>query len=120
MLRGSVLLSWMRLSIVGDPPFILAPRCLSFSAQSVKVAGSVYTAPSTSRDHCAPSLVGVAAGSANIPAHVESSTSVNTTIFVLSAPSATVPQCTVAPSSFLATTVNWSSIRASALYSHST
>ena len=72
------------------------------STQSAKAAGSVYTVPSTSRDHCAPSLVGVAAGSANVPAHVESSASVKTAMFALSVPSATVPQCTVAPSSFLA------------------
>jgi hypothetical protein len=34
--------------------------------------------------------------SANIPAHVEYSTSVRTPMFAFSAPSATVPQCTVA------------------------
>ena len=58
----------------------------------MKAAGSVYTAPSTSRDRCAPSLLGVAAGSANVPAHVESSASVKTPMFALSAPSANVPQ----------------------------
>jgi hypothetical protein len=68
----------------------------------VKAAGSVYTAPSTSRDRCAPSLVSVAAGSANVPAHVESSASVKTSMFALSTPSATLPQCTVPPHSFLA------------------
>ena len=68
----------------------------------MKAAGSVYKAPSTSRDHCAPSLVGIDAGSAHVPAPVESSFSVNTAMSGVSAPSATVPQCTVAPSSFLA------------------
>ena len=48
----------------------------------------------------------VAAGSANVPAHGESSAPVKTVMFALSAPSDTVPQCTVAPSSFLATTVD--------------
>jgi hypothetical protein len=45
-------------------------------------------------DHSAPSLVGVAAGSENVPAPVKMS--------AVSAPSVTVPQCTVAPSSCLA------------------
>ena len=75
---------------------------MASSAQSVKGAGSVYTAPSTSQDDCAPSLAGVADGSANVSAHVECSASVKTNMFALSAPSATVPQCTVPPSSFLA------------------
>ena len=68
----------------------------------MKAAGSVYTAPSTSRDHYAPSLVGDAAGSTNVPEHVESSASVKTAMFALSVPSATVPQCTVPPHLFLA------------------
>ena len=66
----------------------------------MKTAGSVYKAPFTSQDHCAPSLAGVAAGS--VPASVESSLSVKTAVSGVSTPSATVPQCTVAPSSFLA------------------
>ncbi len=82
-------------------PYLHKDAAAPFS-QSVKAAGSVYTTPSTSRDHCAPSLLGVAAGSANVPAHVKSSASMKTTMFALSAPFATVPQCTVASSSFLA------------------
>ncbi len=75
---------------------------MASSSQSVKAAGSVYKAPSTSQDHCAPSLVGVAAGSANVPAPVESLLSVKTVMSGASAPAATVPQCTVASFSFLA------------------
>ncbi len=68
----------------------------------MKAAGSVYTARSTSRDHCAPSLMGVAAGSADVPAPVESSSSVKIAMSFVSAPSATVSQCTAANSFFLA------------------
>ena len=68
----------------------------------MKAAGSVYAAPSTSQDHCALSLAGVAAGSANVPARVESSVSVKTVMFALSAPSATLLQGTVPPHLFLA------------------
>ena len=79
------------MSIVYDHSSVQHRNNAGVVVPSAKVAVYVHTAYSISRYHFAPSLVGVAAGSENIPPPVEASLFMKYAMSGVSAPYATFP-----------------------------